>query len=370
MKRPATDDLIHQPLTKISSSGSDNMKFQVEIRHQLEFTTSVANLQSQQISTNVTVKTMANGSLSYESQDIKPAPHELFQEIKQEPDNEFADLDFGSLENFMANDDSELNTLFSDISDVFDRDLFDQVTFKQEPKSPQSNYQSYQQNSIPLNHQINQYAIPESCQMQKPMQPTQYRIYEQATQQQIPAAQTLKNMAQQHQENISMNYMRPMMPQQQMNAAQRLSYHMNPFPQEMYKQNLGIQHQLQTAPMMTAVNQQIAAYPDGDLRINKQYQTTQFLENHQSQPQQRSFNPNLNIRMNQTQSLNIQHPNTSCANIQMQGRQQFQFVDALRTRDNRGNFTAQQQQNMYFNFQPTTQSHIENDSFIPNQRMK
>lgn len=344
MKRPATDDPIHQPATKISSNGPDNMKFQVEIRHQLEFTTSVANLQSQQISTNVTVKTMANGSLSYESQDIKPSPPDVFQDIKQEPDNEFADLDFGSLV-YMTNDDNELNTLFSDISDVFDRDLFDQVTFKQEPLSPQSNHQPCQQNVIPVNQQ---FVIPESCQMQKPISQQQYRMYEQPQQQQIPAAQTLKNMAQQHQENISMNYMRPMMPQHQ----QQLN-----FPQRMPQRSV-YQHQFDEF-----MNEQY----NEDIRMNKQYQNGQFLANHQPQLQQRTFNPNLNIHMKQ--SMNIQHPSSN-GNIQMQGRQQMQFVDELRPRDGRGNFSAQQHQNMYFNFPPKSQSQYENDSFITNSRMQ
>lgn len=110
-------DNTHPSAAKIPSTGNNsaidnNMKFQVEIVQQLEFTTSVANLQPQQISTNVTVKAMANGSLKYEPQDNKnqkmepgkmqtiaplppPAP-DILQDFKQEPDNEFADLDFGA----------------------------------------------------------------------------------------------------------------------------------------------------------------------------------------------------------------------------------------------------------------------------------
>jgi hypothetical protein len=88
------------------------MKFQVEIVHEVrigvdsndsvskqsntfQFTTS-ANLQPQQISTNVTVKATANGSLKYEPQDLKSMkmepPPDILQDFKQEPDNEFADL--------------------------------------------------------------------------------------------------------------------------------------------------------------------------------------------------------------------------------------------------------------------------------------
>ena len=66
-----------------------------------QFTTSAASLQPQQISTNVTVKATTNGStLKYEPQDVKPmkiepmppAPPDIQQDFKQEPDNEFADL--------------------------------------------------------------------------------------------------------------------------------------------------------------------------------------------------------------------------------------------------------------------------------------
>lgn len=85
------------------------MKFQVEIVHEVrlsydfieyfqtilsQFTTS--NLQPQQISTNVTVKTTTNASLKYEQQDLKSMkiepPPDILQDFKQEPDNEFADL--------------------------------------------------------------------------------------------------------------------------------------------------------------------------------------------------------------------------------------------------------------------------------------
>lgn len=69
-----------------------------------QFTTSVANLQPQQISTNVTVKAMTNGSLKYEPQEIRSLKMEpekvqniapssdILHDFKQEPDNEFADL--------------------------------------------------------------------------------------------------------------------------------------------------------------------------------------------------------------------------------------------------------------------------------------
>jgi hypothetical protein len=177
-KRPAPDDLendpdLHPP-AKIAAtqqqSLDNNMKFQVEIVQQLEFTTNVANMQPQQISTNVTVKTTANGQLTakYEPQELKPkvsepvkmqplppAPPDILQDFKQEPDNEFADLDFGGIANFMANDENELKKLFSNISEVFDQsDLFDDTKhIKQEPmmkqQLPHMHQQQQQQQQLP-----------------------------------------------------------------------------------------------------------------------------------------------------------------------------------------------------------------------------
>lgn len=418
------------PSTGASSSSIDNMKFQVEIVQQLEFTTSVANLQPQQISTNVTVKAMTNGSLKYEPQEMKPMKMEpgkmqnmqplpppapdILQDFKQEPDNEFADLDFGGLANFMANDENELKKLFSNISEVFDQDLFDQDKIKQEPRAPQLIPQMPQQtiNQMnQINQQFNQYVMPESCQMQKPMQQhppqQQHRMYQQQqVQQQIPsemspAAQTLKNMAQQHQvkTSMAMNYMRPvvqpMVPQmnpQQQNLPQRMPYqqaqpssqqqqpqqqfndynnqfHKNqiqmPFPPEMIKQEMMMQQQPQMAAMhqiKPMMNHQMIGHPSEDIKMNQQYQqyqNTQFVANHQPPPQQRNhFTPNpntMNIHMKQTQMMNIQQGGGG-GNIQMQGGQHMHFAGDMKMGDG-GNFTMQQQQNMYFNHhthQPNT----------------
>lgn len=435
MKRPAMDDLendseTHPPAAKMPSTGAnnaiDNMKFQVEIVQQLEFTTSVANLQPQQISTNVTVKAMTNGSLKYEPQDMKPLKMEagktqtmtplpplapdILQDFKQEPDNEFADLDFGGLANFMANDESELKKIFSDFSEVFDQDLFDQDKIKQEPRAPQNIPQMTQHNvnqMNQLNQQFNQYVMPESCQMQKQLIPQQHphRMYQpqqqpqQVQQQQIPemspAAQTLKNMAQQHQvkSSMAMNYMRPIgqqpiqqqMNQQHPNMNQRLPYAQQqhpsqqfndyssqfnknqiqmPFPPEMIKQEIMMQQQ---APQMNPIHQmkpvmnhQMMVHQNEDMKMNQQYQqyqNTQFITNHQ--PQQRNtFNPSqntMNIHMKQTQMMHIQQGNSG-GNIQMQGGQHMHFAGDMKMSD-AGSFTMQQQQNMYFNHhthQPNT----------------
>lgn len=89
-------------------------KFSVEIVQQLEFTTSAANSQPQQISTNVTVKALTNASVKSDVSSPKssnpstPASNNLrpnsgvgnsvdigtlVECVKQEPDNDFADLD-------------------------------------------------------------------------------------------------------------------------------------------------------------------------------------------------------------------------------------------------------------------------------------
>lgn len=83
-------------------------KFSVEIVQQLEFTTSAANSQPQQISTNVTVKAHTNASVKSDISSPKSNPstpasgmkHQvdvggggLVDCVKQEPDNDFADLD-------------------------------------------------------------------------------------------------------------------------------------------------------------------------------------------------------------------------------------------------------------------------------------
>jgi hypothetical protein len=476
-KRPAPDDLendpdLHPP-TKIpqqqqnqqnqnqqqqSQQSMDNMKFQVEIVQQLEFTTSSVNLQPQQISTNVTVKTTANGSMTtkYEPQEMKqkmnepakmqqmaplppPAP-DLLQDFKQEPDNEFADLDFGGIANFMANDENELKKLFSNISEVFDAsDLFDDTKhIKQEPmmkthhQIPQMP-QMMNQNLNPMaTNQFNQYVMQDTIQMQKPImqqmpqqpqpqqqqQPTQQmRMYQQQTMQQqmqpdiTPAAQTLKNMAQQHQvkSSMAMNYMRPVgqqmgIPQQQMipqqqapqppPQQQRLPYQQYneysqfaqqqqqpqhkpqmqlPFPPEMIKQEIMMQQQ---PPQMQHINtmkpmmnhQMIHEEP----KIHQNYQNFQNQQFIQQQPQ-RTFqqqpqqNP-MSIHMKQTQMMHIQQQGNPGGNMQMQGAQHMGMTM------NDGNFSMQQQQNMYFSqhhtHQPNTHPQYANTMAAAMQQQK
>ncbi|CAG5077078.1 Similar to mam: Neurogenic protein mastermind (Drosophila melanogaster) [Cotesia congregata] len=103
-----------QPAPGSTSSSNEGLtKFSVEIVQQLEFTTSAANSQAQQISTNVTVKALTNASVksdlvntSSPGPKADPSSRASSQgpgigcvdignlvECKQEPDNDFVDLE-------------------------------------------------------------------------------------------------------------------------------------------------------------------------------------------------------------------------------------------------------------------------------------
>ncbi|XP_077293547.1 uncharacterized protein LOC143916364 isoform X2 [Arctopsyche grandis] len=73
-------------VSRPSAPGENLTKFSVEIVQQLEFTTSAADSQPQQISTNVTVKALTNAS-------VKSEGGTPLLECKREPDHDFADLD-------------------------------------------------------------------------------------------------------------------------------------------------------------------------------------------------------------------------------------------------------------------------------------
>lgn len=154
----------YEPPHKLSRTGGENVKFSVEIVQQLEFTTSAANSQPQQISTNVTVKALTNASVKSDGsqqgnngnnivnvqqqnninshqndgcgpngnnnngQQASPAqPHDLV-ECKQEPNPDFADLDecAAALEK-----DAAANGHFPGLSDLIGDDTIDDSdTFK------------------------------------------------------------------------------------------------------------------------------------------------------------------------------------------------------------------------------------------------
>uniref|UniRef100_A0A182UK66 Uncharacterized protein n=1 Tax=Anopheles melas TaxID=34690 RepID=A0A182UK66_9DIPT len=110
LKRPA-DDIdsasdSYEPPVKLQHNGSENLtKFSVEIVQQLEFTTSAANSQPQQISTNVTVKALTNASVKSEGSTANggsgggiggTGAGNGMPEFSQYPGNEFMNSSVGS----------------------------------------------------------------------------------------------------------------------------------------------------------------------------------------------------------------------------------------------------------------------------------
>lgn len=135
-------------------------KFSVEIVQQLEFTTSAANSQPQQISTNVTVKALTNTSVksdvaSPKSNPSTPSASTLrsnsgigcvdigtLVECKQEPDNDFADLDqcAAALEKDAA---ANGGNSFAGISDLIGDDTNDEIITPDDFKSLISEISDY-----------------------------------------------------------------------------------------------------------------------------------------------------------------------------------------------------------------------------------
>lgn len=159
-----------EPPVKLQHNGENLTKFSVEIVQQLEFTTSAANSQPQQISTNVTVKALTNASVKSDgaqtqqqqqqhqtnqnnnqstnsNHNATSSPsshmHDLghIVDFKQEPENDFADLEqcaaalekdaaanghFPGLSELIGDDTNDGNDTFKDlISDLSDFPLLD-----------------------------------------------------------------------------------------------------------------------------------------------------------------------------------------------------------------------------------------------------
>lgn len=216
-------------------------KFSVEIVQQLEFTTSAANSQPQQISTNVTVKAHTNASVKSDVASPKSNPSTpasttnksnigldvgtLVECVKQEPDNEFADLDqcaaalekdrgtgaFEGFRDFMGDDTNDeiitsdtLKDLISDISNYTSLD-FD---FEDKPDNGLKVEELPQIDGIktthsPLMHNQN-FSPPvfDNQGMNKNRMP--YPNMDFTKTELSPAAQTLKQMAEQHQHKNQM----------------------------------------------------------------------------------------------------------------------------------------------------------------------
>lgn len=196
MKRPAdgSDNNAdgYEPSHKISHTGSgENLKFSVEIVQQLEFTTSVANAQPQQISTNVTVKALTNTSIRNDGQpnaggpsttpncdspsshcnnDINnsiksipaasPASHHSLDvsnnlvQCKQEPDIDLDDLAY--LSDLINDTPDTLNELISDLQSDFDFEEKPALEIKTENGSGRKLQQQQQFQSSQHHHHYHQ----------------------------------------------------------------------------------------------------------------------------------------------------------------------------------------------------------------------
>lgn len=230
-------------------------KFSVEIVQQLEFTTSAANSQPQQISTNVTVKAHTNASVKSDVSSPKSDPSTpasgmkqggvdaggLAECVKQEPDNDFADLDqcaaalekdaaanggaaFGGFTDLIGEDTNDeiitsdaFKDLISDISSYpeFMKDFdFDEKSdnngavngMKVEDLKdlPQPVLDSGKAAQSPLLQNQNNYSPPvfENQTLSKSRGP--YSNMDFSKTELSPAAQTLKQMAEQHQHKNQM----------------------------------------------------------------------------------------------------------------------------------------------------------------------
>ncbi|XP_076252406.1 neurogenic protein mastermind isoform X4 [Rhynchophorus ferrugineus] len=234
-------------------------KFSVEIVQQLEFTTSAANSQPQQISTNVTVKTHANASVKSDVSSPKaPTPGTpghtqktnigldvgtLVECVKQEPDSEFVDLDqcaaalekdavthgtgFGGFADLMGDDtndeimSSAFKDLISDISNYPDYpDLMKAFDFGNKP-ADNSNALKAEELKEPVNTQPgndmkhtqspllgNQSNFSPAVFEKNPTAAVNARLpysnMDFTKTELSPAAQTLKQMAEQHQHKNQM----------------------------------------------------------------------------------------------------------------------------------------------------------------------
>lgn len=255
----------YEPQHKHQHNGENLTKFSVEIVQQLEFTTSAANSQPQQISTNVTVKALTNTSVKTEgggnnggtnanngnqsgcnqnntknsNHTQSPSPHqshnndiENLVECKQEPDHEFADLELSDLYADNTNDESDtFKELISDLSD-FHPELLD---FEEKPLLEIKTEDGCKQEMLSHgmmdgmgvnkgNSPLTQYSstYSDNNQMNKQRGPYNSSNGSGAPMSELsPAAQTLKHMAEQHQHKnaIGMGYHPRPPPQSQPNPS-------------------------------------------------------------------------------------------------------------------------------------------------------
>lgn len=121
----------YEPPAKLQCGGGGGgeslTKFSVEIVQQLEFTTSAADSQPQQISTNVTVKALANavktsGSPPPPQPPRVPTPLDCERECKAECKSEVADDEFVGLDECAAALERDAASAFPGLADLIGED--------------------------------------------------------------------------------------------------------------------------------------------------------------------------------------------------------------------------------------------------------
>lgn len=181
-----------------AGSGEALTKFSVEIVQQLEFTTSAADSQPQQISTNVTVKALANAVKTSNSPPPQqpppraPSPLDCERECKAECKSEVADDEFVGLDECAAALERDAASAFPGLADLIGEDDGDD-TFE-DLITEISGYSEFMKDFDLDGGKMNGGGIGLEPSEGEPA-PRPYGGGEMS-----PAAQTLKHMAEQHQQ--------------------------------------------------------------------------------------------------------------------------------------------------------------------------
>lgn len=176
-------------------NGEALTKFSVEIVQQLEFTTSTADSQPQQISTNVTVKALANAvktSNSPPPPPRAPSPLDADRECKTECKSEVADDEFVGLDECAAAIERDGASSFPGLADLIGEDDGDEITSFEDLITEISEYPEFMKD-FDLDG-----GAGKGHGLEPPEGETAPRAY--GGGEMSPAAQTLKHMAEQHQQ--------------------------------------------------------------------------------------------------------------------------------------------------------------------------
>ncbi|XP_047522413.1 neurogenic protein mastermind-like isoform X1 [Pieris napi] len=182
----------------VNGAGEALTKFSVEIVQQLEFTTSAADSQPQQISTNVTVKALANavktsGSPPPQQPPRIPTPLDCERECKAECKSEVADDEFVGLDECAAALERDAASSFPGLAELIGEDDGDD-TFE-DLITEISEYPEFMKDFDLDAGKLNGGSIGNLEPSEGEPAPRPYGAGEMS-----PAAQTLKHMAEQHQQ--------------------------------------------------------------------------------------------------------------------------------------------------------------------------